>query len=250
LAVADRDILVVMAHEAARASSLPNAGVGPMPLAEAPSAGILAAERKARAELELELSHLRKAHRTAEQLLAYERHSREGIQQRFGQECEGRLAAERALAEERGARADAERRLAWETAARLDLETQLAAVVSSRSWRVLRPLRGAKEGAIQVWEGGWAWLSLQPGSAPRRVARHGVRRIWHAASSRPRLARFGKRVLERVPALEHRLRPIVEDPEVTRIRNASPEEVAGLSPSCGLVYLQMRAAARARFGYD
>ncbi len=52
-----------------------------------------------------------------------------------------------------------------------NLRQELAAVYQSTSWQVTAPLRSISRSAGWVARGVWAWITLKPGSRPRRAAR-------------------------------------------------------------------------------
>jgi len=54
---------------------------------------------------------------------------------------------------------------------------RLAAVYLSTSWRMSAPIRGAKRAIIWLVTGTWSWITLKPGSLPRRVARNFLERL-------------------------------------------------------------------------
>jgi O-antigen chain-terminating methyltransferase len=48
-------------------------------------------------------------------------------------------------------------------------EAKIAAIYRSTSWRMTAPIRGAKRAAIWLVTGTWSWITLRPGSRPRRL---------------------------------------------------------------------------------
>jgi O-antigen chain-terminating methyltransferase len=67
-------------------------------------------------------------------------------------------------------------------------------------------LRVASGGARRWGQGAWAWLTLRPGSRPRRVARVLLMRSATIVRAHPRLAAGANSVLRRFPAIHDRLR--------------------------------------------
>ena len=69
-------------------------------------------------------------------------------------------------------------RVVAELAARVaETEAWIAQLHRSTSWRVTTPLRSLKRTAHWFATGAWAWLTLKPGSRPRRTAGRIVRRV-------------------------------------------------------------------------
>ena len=83
-------------------------------------------------------------------------------------------------------------------------EERLAAVYVSTSWRMTAPIRGAKRAAIWLVTGTSSWITLKPGSRPRRVARIFLERVSGWLNDRPRLKARALRMLRLVPRLERR----------------------------------------------
>jgi FkbM family methyltransferase len=147
---------------------------------------------------------------------------------------EASLAGERAarttlqaiLTEEQGAKAQAlevkatlEASLAGERASRTMLEDHLAAVIASTSWRITAPLRdiksGVSAGARSRWlaHGFHAWVTLKPGSRPRRVARRAITGLASYLKGRPNLANGARWILRRFRAVRQEV-VVHNDPEL------------------------------------
>lgn len=104
------------------------------------------------------------------------------------------------------------------------IDQQHQAVINSRSWKLTKPLRLASKFAQWFARGSIAWLTLKPGSRPRRVIGKTLewfrkkrisvvnRSIDHIKKS-PRLKRIALRVLNRFPALGIKLRRIYISPQ-------------------------------------
>jgi hypothetical protein len=86
-----------------------------------------------------------------------------------------------------------------------NLRQQLAGVHNSTSWRVAAPLRFVSRMAIWLAAGLWAWITLKPGSRPRRAARRTVEIL----AKRRGLVVAGKMLLAPFPAFRERLQDIV-----------------------------------------
>ena len=83
-------------------------------------------------------------------------------------------------------------------------EKRLVAVYQSTSWRTTSPIRGAKRAARWLVTGTWSWITLKPGSRPRRVARIFLKRVSGWLNDHPRLQARALRLRRLVPPLERR----------------------------------------------
>lgn len=90
------------------------------------------------------------------------------------------------------------------------LENQIEEIRQSTSWRVTAPLRLVRRGVHYGIHGSWAWLTLRPGSRPRRVARHAVVAIIESIRVRPGAFRLAKRLSPLFPDLTSKLRAAVQ----------------------------------------
>jgi hypothetical protein len=105
------------------------------------------------------------------------------------------------------------------------------------SWRVGAFPRIARNVASRAW----AWLTLRPGSRPRRIARR-----WSVVGARyfiarPLLVRPARPLLRRFPAIAARLRMMLLSPEGTR-RASIPSSLSDLSSHARGVYTELKAA--------
>jgi FkbM family methyltransferase len=89
------------------------------------------------------------------------------------------------------------------------LKQQVAALSGSTSWRVAAPLPFVSRNARWLARGTWAWMTLKPGSRPRRAARRISLGLANRIIAWPRGAAFTKRLLSHFPALKDRLRAMV-----------------------------------------
>jgi O-antigen chain-terminating methyltransferase len=62
-------------------------------------------------------------------------------------------------------------------------------------------MRSVSTAARWMFRGSWAWITLEPGSRPRRMARKFVVAAVGFVLTRPLLARILKTLLERIPKL-------------------------------------------------
>jgi FkbM family methyltransferase len=188
----------------------------------------LDAEQSVRAALESRLD--------AEQSL------RVALDGRLDEEQSARAALEAHLDEERSARRALMARLAEEMNAvqvlvrqNGKLEGQLSAVYASTSWRIAAPLRSASLAVRWLGRGTRAWLTLTPGSRPRRVARRTLENLADSLPGQPRLRAAVVRLLPSSP---------VPDQQVQR--EEAPGHIATdvpqLSPRAQRIYLDLKAA--------
>lgn len=141
-----------------------------------------------------------------------------------------------------------------------EAERAVVAMQHSTSWRITAPLRGVKKAGLLVlrcsrWfiRGLCAWITLKPGSRPRRVARGGLVRSAHFILRRPQLAGAVKRAFRMLPeALQSRLRSIVmtgaSAPSTVMVRSLVGEDVSELSARAKEIYMLMLAERSARRG--
>ena len=124
----------------------------------------------------------------------------------------GQAEAQAAHATERAAQAATAAHNAWR---------EYQTVINSRSWRLTAPLRWAMAQAKWFVRGSVAWLTLRPGSRPRRTARQALLRLRNWVLLRPHARVRVLSLLRRFPRLESWLR---------RLHRANPLPVA-LLPS-------------------
>lgn len=97
--------------------------------------------------------------------------------------------------------------------------------------------------------GMWAWLTLKPGSRPRRMARRGVVALARFLLARPRLAEPARRLLQRFPAIEGRMRVMLSAPDAFRPPvQEDAKDLSDLSPRARRIYAELRAAIARRDG--
>jgi len=93
--------------------------------------------------------------------------------------------------------------------------------------------------------GSFAWLTLKPGSRPRRVMRSAVVSSMAAIQSRPHLNRFALKVLNRFPSLKQHLRSIRFQHSLVSLPIAAPTihlYKAELSPRVRQIYIDLKTA--------
>jgi len=86
------------------------------------------------------------------------------------------------------------------------LRQEIAEIYRSTSWRLTTPIRAFKRSILWVRDGVWAWLTLKPGSRPRRILRRAITALASRVQSQPRLAMTANRLMHRFPKLRNRLR--------------------------------------------
>jgi SAM-dependent methyltransferase len=199
-------------------------------------------ERSARQALEGRLDEEREARRALDGRLDQEQSACAALDGRLDEEQSARAALEAHLDEERSARRALMARLAEEMNAvqvlvrqNGKLEGQLSAVYASTSWRIAAPLRSASLAVRWLGRGTRAWLTLTPGSRPRRVARRTLENLADSLSGQPRLRAAVVRLLPSSP---------VPDQQVQR--EEAPGHIATdvpqLSPRAQRIYLDLKAA--------
>ena len=144
--------------------------------------------------------------------LRHEESARIALEASLAQEQAFRTRLETQLVQEQTAKSALENNL---TAVNSALERQLAAIEASTSWRITAPLRGFKRaismaGHLGVFlQGVSAWVTLKPGSRPRRAVRRSLIGLASYVRARPRIANIARRLLLRYPKLQDRLQLVV-----------------------------------------
>ena len=93
-------------------------------------------------------------------------------------------------------------------------ELRIAQLYSSRSWRITWPIRAFTKALRWLCKGSYAWLTLKPGSRPRRTIGCCLRKIINQIHRHPRLRSFLILRLRRFPQLDKRLRAFVRKPSI------------------------------------
>jgi len=79
---------------------------------------------------------------------------------------------------------------------------ELATIYASTFRRFMVPLRSIGGAARWFLRGSWAWITLRPGSRPRRTIRSMLLRTLRFVLARPNLTRIARQPLERFPLLK------------------------------------------------
>lgn len=164
---------------------------------------------------------------------------------RLSQVVDEAAAREKVLAERLAVRDREIAQLAQECSA---AQQSLAAVHSSTSWRLTAPLRAFKRKAASPLEGIWAWITLKPGSRPRRVARKALTGLADWLRARPRLRSALINRLRRYPALFERFRRMARaqrlasgaSPSAEMFSGGGSAQFADLSPDAKMLYRRLR----------
>lgn len=126
-------------------------------------------------------------------------------------------------AEERASQAEVATQHAW---------TQYHAFVHSRSWRLTAHLRSTANAIKCLRAASIAWLTLKPGSRPRRVARRALQRLRNWVLLRLGVKHILLLMLQRLPRLNNRLKTFhYANPMETDYTTASLSGEAGVMRS-------------------
>ncbi|KFC64551.1 methyltransferase, FkbM family [Devosia sp. LC5] len=133
-------------------------------------------------------------------------------------EREARRALETRIEEQRELLSTARQQLQAENFARLAVESELShlarqldALTASRSWRITAPLRVAVDAMKWFSAGAYAWLTLKPGTRPRRMARRLAVNMGRQLLANPKLARRSRRLASMLPSsIQAKLRSMIK----------------------------------------
>ena len=121
--------------------------------------------------------------------------------------AEARVAEAEANMVQANSRADtAEARVAEAEANMVQANIRYQRITNSRSWRMTAPLRNTAGGMRWFIRGSLAWLTLKPGSRPRRIVRFILMRLRNWVNLRPKLKSIILSTLLRLPKLNEWLR--------------------------------------------
>jgi hypothetical protein len=118
-------------------------------------------------------------------------------------------------------------------------------IYASTSWRLMTPLRGVGRAMRWFVHGCWAWITLHPGSRPRRTIRSGLLRTLRFVLARPNLTRIVRQPLERFPLLKGFKRRAFA---VLLAKNMAPPPDSIFSERERFVHASLEAALERRAG--
>jgi len=161
------------------------------------------------------------------------------------------------LAETQAAQANDRANLAETQAAQANdrANQQYQAVVNSRSWKLTKPLRLASKFTQWFARGSIAWLTLKPGSCPRRIVRKGLIWIMNKVLLNPVIKGRALAWLSKYPKLKYRLRAIAySQTQVNAQRSATivdqyfiqDKNTYNLSPRAQEIYADLKLAIEKR----
>ncbi|WP_025031007.1 FkbM family methyltransferase [Nitratireductor aquibiodomus] len=86
---------------------------------------------------------------------------------------------------------------------------QMNAIYNSTSWRITAPLRALSRSARWFLQRSWAWLTLKPGSRPRRAAKLFLINAIVYTKYRPNLKKLSLYILSFTPRIESKIRSVL-----------------------------------------
>ena len=120
----------------------------------------------------------------------------------------------------------------------------LAAVCAFVSRNIGASFRGAGRGARWLVRGSWAWISVRPGTRPRRMARRSGLAAARYLLAKPQLARPIRWLLRRSPTIEQRFRMLLRSP--ADAHRATVQTVSDIPARARNVYAELKAAIAKR----
>jgi FkbM family methyltransferase len=166
---------------------------------------------KARRRIDLIETHLRQTMdraREAEAGLAEARHAAAQTQAKFN---------------------DALRQIDHRDQLLIEARSEIRQIYASRSWRLTNGPRVAAARLRWVRDGSHAWVTLTPGSRPRRIAQGLVHSLSHWVRQDPRRRALAVRVLGHMPSVQRKLSEMLRSSRTSAAMSASFPEAAGLS---------------------
>ncbi len=115
----------------------------------------------------------------------------------------------------------------------LEARSEIRQIYASRSWRVTNGPRVAAARLRWVRDGSYAWVTLTPGSRPRRIARGLVHSLSHWVRQDPRRRALAVRVLGHMPGVQRKLSAALRSSQ----RSAAFPEAAEMSARAQKIHL-------------
>lgn len=145
------------------------------------------------------------------------------------------------IAEIQAQAAEAQAQKAFELASHVQIiahkaEDALSAIYASHSWQVTKPLRLVAHGLRWFLRGSIAWLTLAPGSRPRRVAAKIFLGLINFVLVSPGRKAFALKILTNFPRVVTRLRSLTHHGLVTEPVYPSTDNIDKLSTSADKIY--------------
>ena len=111
----------------------------------------------------------------------------------------------------------------------IEARSEIRQIYASRSWRLTNGPRVAAARLRWVRDGSRAWVTLTPGSRPRRIAQGLVHSLSHWVRQDPRRRALAVRVLGHMPSVQRKLSEMLRSSRTSAAMSASFPEAAGLS---------------------
>jgi hypothetical protein len=147
------------------------------------------------------------------------------------------------LASMREALAASQQRARFLEAKLLAAQAELATMQASGSWRLIAALRSVGGAARRFTHASWAWITLRPGSWPRRTVRSSLLRTLSFVLARPNLTRIARQPLVRFPLLKRFKRRAFA---VLLAKNIAPPSDSIFSEREQFVHARLEAALERR----
>ena len=124
-------------------------------------------------------------------------------------------------------------------------------IINSRTWRMTAPLRWVMDKVKWFVHGGVAWITLRPGSRPRRTAKLALMHLRNWVLKRPRAKARVLRILRRFPRLKLWLKRLHHANLIQGVQPVAPfisgdvpieEHLKNLSPRARKIYADLKSA--------
>ena len=124
-------------------------------------------------------------------------------------------------------------------------------VINSRTWLMTAPLRWVMDKVKWFVRGSLAWITLRPGSRPRRTAKLALMHLCNWVLKRPRAKARVLRILRRFPRLKLWLKRLYHTNPIQGVQSTAPfiagdvpieEPLKHLSPRARKIYADLKSA--------